>query len=60
MSGKWIAIGATLRPCVRGERGVVGDGDGASDGQSEAVVIVDVVSAVELAESLTPLQHAAG
>ena len=52
---------ATLRPRVRGERGVVGggDGDGADDGQSEAVVVVDV-RAVELAESLTPLQHAAG
>jgi len=32
----------------------VGDGDGADDGQSEAVVVVDV-GAVELAESLTPL-----
>ena len=50
---------ATLRPRVRGERGVVGDGDGADDGQSEAVVVVDV-GAVELAASLTPLQHAAG
>jgi hypothetical protein len=51
---------ATLRPRVRGERGVVGDGDGASDRQYEAVVTDGVVSAVELAESLTPLQHAAG
>jgi hypothetical protein len=33
---------ATLRPRVRGERGVVGDGDGADDGQSAAVVVVDV------------------
>ncbi len=48
---------ATLRPRVRGERGVVGDG--ADDGQSEAVVVVDV-GAVELEESGTPLQHAAG
>ena len=50
---------ATLRPRVRGERGVVGDGDGADDGQSEAVVVVDA-GAVEFEESLTPLQHAAG
>ncbi len=50
---------ATLRPRVRGERGVVGDGDGADDGQSEAVAVVDA-GAVELAEALTPLQHAAG
>jgi hypothetical protein len=51
----------TLRLRVRGERGVVGGGggDGADDGQSEAVVVVDV-GVVELAESLTPLQHAAG
>ena len=32
---------ATLRPRVRDERGVVGDGDGADDGQSEAVVVID-------------------
>jgi hypothetical protein len=32
---------ATLRQRVRGERGVVGDGDGADDGPSEAVVVVD-------------------
>lgn len=50
---------ATLRPRVRGERGVVGDGDGADDGQSEAVVVGDA-GAVELAASLTLLQHAAG
>jgi hypothetical protein len=50
---------ATLRPRVRGERGVVGDGDGADDGQSEAVVVVDV-GVVEFEESLTPPQHAAG
>ena len=41
---------ATLRPRRR---------DGADDGQSEAVVIVDA-GAVGLAESLTPLQHTAG
>jgi len=40
---------ATLRPRVRGERGVVGDGDGADDGQSEAVVVVDA-GAVESLE----------
>jgi predicted nucleotide-binding protein len=34
---------ATLRPRVRDERGVVGDGDGADDGQSEAVVVVDAI-----------------
>jgi hypothetical protein len=35
MSGKWIFYReATLRPHVRGERGVVSDGDGADDGQS--------------------------
>jgi hypothetical protein len=28
-------------PRVGGERGVVGDGDGADDGQSEAVVVID-------------------
>ena len=50
---------AILRPRVRGERGVVGDGDGADDGQSEAVVVVDV-GAVEFEESLTPLQQAVG
>ena len=50
---------ATLRPRVRGERGVVGDGDGAADGQSEAVVVGDV-GAVELAASLPPRHHAAG
>jgi hypothetical protein len=50
---------ATLRPRVRGERGVAGDGHGADDRQSEAVVVVNV-GAVELAKSLTPLQHAAG
>ena len=60
MSGTWISIERLPpRPRVRGERGVVGDGDGADDGQSEAVVVGDV-GAVELAESLTPLQHAAG
>jgi hypothetical protein len=42
---------ATPRPRVRGERGVVGDGDGADDGQSEAVVIVDA-GAVESPEGL--------
>jgi hypothetical protein len=42
---------ATLRPRVRGERGVVGDGDGADDGQSEAVVVVDA-GAVESLEGL--------
>jgi hypothetical protein len=40
---------ATLRPRVRGERGVVGDGDGADDGQSEAVVVLDA-GAVESLE----------
>ena len=50
---------ATLPPRVRGERGVVGDGDGADDGQSEAVVVVDV-GAVEFKESLTPQQQAVG
>jgi hypothetical protein len=59
MSGKWIATERPLRPRVRGARGVVGDGDGADDRQSEAVVVVDA-GAVELAESLTPLQHPAG
>ncbi len=29
---------ATLRPRVRGERGVAGGGDGADDGQSEAMM----------------------
>ncbi len=42
---------AALRPRVRGERGVVGDGDGADDGQSEAVV-VDDAGAVESLEGL--------
>ena len=42
---------ATLRPRVRGERGVVGDGDGADDGQSEAVVVVDA-GAVESLEGV--------
>jgi hypothetical protein len=42
---------APLRPRVRGERGVVGDGDGADDGQSEAVV-VDDAGAVESLEGL--------
>jgi hypothetical protein len=42
---------ATLRPRVRGEPGVVGDGDGADDGQSEAVVVVDA-GAVESLEGL--------
>jgi len=37
----------------------MGDGDGADDGQSEALVVVDV-GEVELEESLTPLQQAAG
>jgi hypothetical protein len=42
---------ATLRPRVRDERGVVGDGDRADDGQSEAVVVVDA-GAVESLEGL--------
>ena len=42
---------ATLRPRVRGERGVVGDGAGADDGQSEAVVVVDA-GAVESLEGV--------
>ncbi len=42
---------ATPRPRVRGERGVVGDGDGADDGQSEAVVVVDA-GAVESLEGV--------
>ena len=33
---------ATLRPRARGERGAVGDGDRADDGQSEAGMVVDV------------------
>jgi hypothetical protein len=37
----------------------VDDGDGADDGQSEAVVVVRV-GAVELEASLPPLQQAAG
>jgi hypothetical protein len=45
MSGKWISI---ERPP---ERGVVGDGDGADDGQSEAVVVVDA-GAVESLEGV--------
>jgi hypothetical protein len=36
----------------------VGDGDGADDGPSDAVAVVDA-GAVEFAESLTPLQQAA-
>ena len=32
---------ASVAPLVRGEPGVVGDGDGADDGQSEAVVVID-------------------
>jgi predicted ATPase len=40
---------ATLRPRVRGERGVAGDGDGADDGQSEAVQLF-----VERARSVVP------
>lgn len=42
---------ATLRPRVRGERGVVGDGDAADDGQSAAVVVVDA-GAVESLEGI--------
>ena len=42
---------ATLRPRVRGERSVVGDGDGADDGQSEAVVVV-TAGAVEWLEGV--------
>ena len=42
---------ATLRPHVRGERGVVGDDDAADDGQSEAVVVGDA-GAVKSLEGL--------
>jgi hypothetical protein len=49
----------TLRPRVRGQRGVVGDGDGPDDGQSAAVVVVDV-GVVEFEQSVTPPQYAAG
>ena len=47
------------RPRVRGERGLVGDGDGAEDGQSEGVAVVGV-GAIGFEESSTPRQHAAG
>ena len=39
---------AILRPRVRGERGVVGDG--AEDGQSEAVVVIDAGAVESLEE----------
>src|SRR5262249_12117399 len=47
---------ATLRPRVRGERGVDGNGDG--DGQSEAVVVVEVPPIAGAVESLEGLEEA--
>jgi hypothetical protein len=54
---------ATLRARVRGERGVVDDGDGADDGQSEAVVVVDAggrVAGLEEAMDLLGRDHRPG
>ena len=56
---------ATPRPRIRGEPGVVGDGDGADDGQSEAVVVVDAgavesLAGVEKSVDLLRRDHRAG